>query len=125
MDRLPYWGHYKSALVMDREWARQVCDAEDRGEEHPPADVGEPERSPLHYDEMVSRLDLIADRVMGVRTAVQHSIDPSKQEPHFQPMERPVTALDKERERRAVSVLTEVERQIFGDGLLLGEIVIE
>ena len=118
LDRLPAWGHYKSALVMDEAWARYICDLEDAGEETPPG-ADDEMMSPLGYGPIVQRLDLLADRVMAVRTAVQASYSEKHEEPSFEPLPRPETALDRERERRTRSLLEEVDAQFMSQGLSL------
>lgn len=70
-----------------------------------------------HYSPVVARLDLIADRVMAVRTAVQANYTKEHQEPSFEPLDRPVTALERERERRTRNLLLELDALILGDGL--------
>jgi hypothetical protein len=73
----------------------------------------------LDYSPVVARLDLLADRVMAVRTAVLANYTKDHQEPQFEPLERPVTALDREREVRTRSLLLELDALVFGDGLAL------
>lgn len=103
---------------MDIDWANRMLDLEEQGKETPP--VGEDiEFSPLGYTDVVSRLDLIADRTMSVRTAVQASYADKHQEPHFEPMRRPATAMQRERERRARKVLLTIDAQLFGEGLAM------
>lgn len=110
---------------MDEGWARYVVDQEEKKEQMAPGTVPEitadlePILSPLDYSPVVARLDLIADRIMAVRTAVQAGYSKDHKEPRFEPMMRPVTALDMERERRARSVLAEVDDLLFGPGLSL------
>lgn len=104
---------------MDEEWARRVLDLEEEGVGTPGAE--EPPLTSLGYSEEVARLDLIADRIMSVRTAVQASYADKHQEPHFEPIKRPTTAIEKERERRARKVLVGIEAEIFGVGLPLGD----
>lgn len=118
--RLPHWGHYKAGLAMDEVWAARMLDREEAGLETPP--TGDDETSqltPLGYSDVVSRLDLIADRVFAVRTAVQASYSKDHEEPRFPPMPRPVTAMERERERRARTVLLEVDAFVMGGDALI------
>jgi len=57
---------------------------------------------------------------MAVRTAVQANYTKEHQEPTFEPLPRPETAIERERERRARTVLLEAEALILGDGLPIG-----
>lgn len=66
---------------------------------------------------MVARLDLIADRIMSVRGAVIAGI--TREEPRYEAIPRPETAIDRERERRARSVLLEVDALVMGGGLAI------
>lgn len=103
-------------MANDEEYARQVCDLEDAGQGTPPgasSSTGEPEISTLGYTMLIARLDLIADRIMGVRTAVQSSFSRDHQEPRFEPLPRPTTAYDRERERRTIDELTEIADSFF------------
>jgi hypothetical protein len=64
--------------------------------------------------------------VLGVIIAVQSSnAENANQVTPFEPMPRPLTALDQERERRERSLLMETERLIFGgivlEGIQVGE----
>jgi hypothetical protein len=86
---------------------------EEAGHELPAQDG----RTLHHYSPVVARLDLIADRVMAVRTAVQANYTKEHQEPTFEPIERPETALDRERERRARNLLLEVDALVMGEGV--------
>lgn len=105
---------------MDEEWARYICDMEDLGEQAPPGSESGPEMmSPIGYSPVVSRLNLIADRVAAVRTAVQAGYSPKHEEPKFTPMPVPETAVDRERERRARSLLNDVDALFRGEGLPL------
>lgn len=118
--RLPHWGHYKAALAMDEVWAARMLDREEAGLETPPTGDDEtPQLTPLGYSDVVSRLDLIADRVFAVRTAVQASFSKDHEEPRFPSMPRPVTAMERERERRARTVLLEVNALVMGGGALI------
>lgn len=101
---------------MDEEWARRLLDMEEEGVGTPP--TGEA-LSPLGYTDVISRLDLIADRVMAVRTAVQAGYTEKHKEPSFDPLPRPTTAIEGERERRARTVLEEAEALFFGGGLMV------
>ena len=116
---MPAWGHYKAALALNEEWARIICDREEQGLDSPPADVDSDVISPLGYSDLIARLDLIADRVMMVRTAVQSTITEKHKEPDFKPLPRPETALDRERERRTREELERLDAQIMGEGLFL------
>jgi hypothetical protein len=104
---------------MDSEWANVMLDKEEKDEEHPPLSEDDAEYSPLGYSEVVQRLDLIADRVMAVRTSVIASYADKHKEPTFEPIKRPKTAIERERERRARKVLLSVEAEVFGRGLIL------
>lgn len=73
----------------------------------------------LDYSPVVSRLDLLADRLLAVRTAVQAQYSRDHQEPNFQPMERPTTAIERERERRTRNLLLELDALVLGEGLTL------
>lgn len=122
IELLPPWGQYKTAMVMDEGWARNVLDMEEAGQGLPP--TGEIEEggapSPLYYDPVVARMELIADRVMAVRTAVQAGYADEHKEPQFEPIVRPMTAIDRERERRTRSELEVLENQLLrGEGLVL------
>lgn len=115
--RLPHWGHYKAALAMDERWASRMLDREEAGQDTPPTgEDDDPQLTPLGYSDVVQRLDLLADRVMSVRTAVQASFSKDHEEPRFPPMPRPVTAIERERERRARTVLLEVDALVMGGG---------
>lgn len=102
---------------MDDEWAARVLDMEESGESSPT--TGD-DLTPLGYSDVVSRLDLIADRVMLVRTAVQAGYTREHEEPRMEPLPRPVTALERERERRARTVLLEVDAFVLGGGMVIG-----
>lgn len=104
---------------MDEEWARYICDQEEKGEGTPPVPEDEPDLTPLGYSDVVARLDLIADRIMMVRGAVQAGYSQDHKEPSFTPLPRPVTALDRERERRLKVELEDVDALFRGEGLLL------
>lgn len=96
-----------------------MLDREEAGEELP--GQGEEEGGPplAGYSPVVARLDLIADRVMAVRTAVQSTYTKDHNEPTFEPLDRPTTALDRERERRARSLLLELDALVLGGGLVV------
>jgi hypothetical protein len=110
---------------MDEEWATLMLDMEDAGEE-PITRTTEDEEtiSPLGYTDEISRLDLIADRIMSVRTALfaVNSDDGSEQQ--FPPMKRPVTAAERLREQRTRSLITGIEAEIFGAGFSVSELQI-
>lgn len=74
----------------------------------------------LGYSPIVARLDHLADRLLAIRTAVQANYTKDHVEPQWQPLPRPTTALDRERERRARTVLEEVDALILGGGLVVG-----
>jgi hypothetical protein len=116
LDALPHYGHYKSALAMDEEWAEMMLDMEEQGE-NPITSTEPPDMTPLGYTDVIARLDLIADRVLAVRGAVFAANSDGGQEPQFTPMDRPVTAIERVRERRARSLLVGIESEIFGAGL--------
>jgi hypothetical protein len=119
VDRLPHWGHYKAALAQDEVWAEHLADLEEAGRLVRP----DPEDGPslVDYDPIVARLELIADRVLAVRTAVQANYTKNHEEPRFTPLPRPVTAMDRVQERRARTVLSEVDALVRGDGLVVGD----
>jgi hypothetical protein len=121
LEFLPPWGHYMSAIAMDADWARQALDLEAAGEGLPPTGESDEDHAatPLYYDPLVARLDLIADRVMAVRTATQAAYSQDNKEPYFDPITRPMTAMDRERERRERNALEEVNALIQGEGLFL------
>jgi hypothetical protein len=101
-----------------------VVDLEERtGQVMPGMLDGEDQIGPLGYDEVVQRLDLLADRVLGV--IIASNAENANQVTPFEPMPRPLTALDQERERRERSLLMETERLIFGgivlEGIQVGE----
>lgn len=103
---------------MDEDWARRQCDLEDEGKGVVTGSLDTvPEMTPLGYTEIASRLDLIADRVLSVRTAVQAGNSKDGKEPTFTPMRQPVTALERERERRTTGELAELDAMIRGGGL--------
>jgi hypothetical protein len=113
LDYLPSWGHYKTAMVMSDTWAARALDLEEAGYGLPPTVEDEDsEPTPLYYDPTVARLDLIADRVMSVRTAVQASFIEDHKEPSFDPIPRPVTAMDRERQRRVLNELNDLDLQL-------------
>lgn len=95
-----------------------MLDLEEKGEQPPPGGEDD-ELGPLGYSDIVSRLDLIADRVMMVRTAVQAGYTTGHEEPRFEPLPRPVTALERERDRRARTVLLEVDALVLGGGVAI------
>lgn len=106
-----------AALAEDEEWARHVLDQEEAGIVLPTPDDAAPS---LHtYSPVIARLDMLADRVLAVRTAVQASYSKDHQEPHFEPLPRPTTAIERERERRGRNLLLELEAELFGEGLAL------
>lgn len=70
------------------------------------------------YSPVISRLDLLADRVMAVRTAVQAQYTKDHVEPKFPLLDRPETAIDRVREQRAVTVLNEVDALVMGGASL-------
>ncbi len=104
-----------------------IADAEEKGEEPPPGALTDEEemRSPAGYDEVVSRLDLIADRVMAVRASVVASVHPKHKEPDWKPVPRPRTLLDIEREKRTRNVLLEIDALIMGGGLEISDLAFE
>jgi len=73
----------------------------------------------LDYSPVVARLDLLADRLLAVRTAVLAGYTRDHQEPHFEPLPRPTSAMERERERRARNLLLELEALVLGDGLVI------
>jgi hypothetical protein len=73
----------------------------------------------LDYSPVVARLDILADRMLAVRTAVQAGYSRDHQEPAFEPLPRPETAMDRVRERRTRNLLLELEAQVFGEGLAI------
>ena len=103
---------------MDEDWARYMCDLEDAGRDLPPGATQdeEPLMAPAGYTAVIGRLDLIADRVMGVRTAVQAGYHKEHKEPTYEPLPRPTTAMERERERRTIDELTEIADSFFMDG---------
>ena len=118
IERLPSWGHYKSDLAMDAEYANMILDAEERGEAHPPTGDEDEEISPLGYTDVIARLDIVADRILLARNAVVAGYAQDHKEPEFRPMTRPTTALDRERERRTRRLLLEIDAQIR-EGIVL------
>lgn len=119
LEMMPAWGRYKSALAMDHDYARRICDAEEKGEGHPPVgDDDDAEITPLDYSEVIARLDIIADRILLTRNAVVAGYAKDGKEPEFRPMTRPTTALDQERERRTRRLLEEVDA-LVREGVLL------
>lgn len=107
---------------MDEGWAKTALDLEEAGAGLPPTGeeiVRDPELSPLYYDPRVARLDLIADRVLAVRTATQAGYSKDHKEPSFEPLTRPTTALERERERRNLLILDETDRMFREVGLLV------
>jgi len=100
---------------MDEEFARQVCDRKDAGGELPPGTetVEDPPMAPAGYTAVVARLDLIADRIMSVRTAVQAGYAKENKEPSFDPLPRPTTAIERERERRTLAELSQIADSFF------------
>jgi hypothetical protein len=115
LERLPGWGHYKSELAMDEDWAAIVLDRQEAGEEV--ATAADPDHvSPLHYTPEVAYLSLIADRVLAVRSAI-FAAQSDSGEPPIPTLPRPKTALDTVRERRMITELLAIEREIFGGGL--------
>jgi hypothetical protein len=123
VDALPSWGRYKSQIVMDPEWAKMICDMEDAGKETPPtgeSSVTDDEAmSPFGYTPEVSRLDLILDRLQSLESAVMWTVQPDKQREQIQPMPRPETALDRERESRTRSLLEDLDAMFRGEGIAL------
>lgn len=105
---------------MDEGWARAVVEMEMSGRLTPPTgEAGERTFSPLGYSDVISRLDLIADRVLAVRTATQANYTKAHKEPKFDPLPRPTTAIERERERRTRTVLTEADDLLLGGGIVL------
>jgi hypothetical protein len=116
IERLPAWGQYKSDLAMDEDWATYVLDVmEKEGEALPGA---EDRITPHGYTDVIARLDLIADRVLSVRTAVQAGYTQDHEEPHFETLPRPETAVERAREDRVRNELEELDRQ-FREGIVL------
>jgi hypothetical protein len=104
--------------VDNDEWARYICDQEDKEAEHPPAEYLDPDTiSTLGYTPVVGRLDLVLDRLQALESAIIWTANPKEQRPQLHPMPRPETALDRERERRTRSLLDEVDAMLRGDGL--------
>jgi hypothetical protein len=104
---------------MDEEWAEYILDVQEKqGQDMPGISEAGPALTPLGYSEVVARLDLIADRVMGVRTAVQAGYTQNHEEPHFEPIRRPEPAVERVRELRVARELDELDRQFRG-GLFL------
>jgi hypothetical protein len=107
---------------MDEEWARIAVEMEyDELEGKPPTGEDPDEElsrpiGPLYYDPSIARLDLIADRLMAVRTAVQAGYAKDHREPAFQLLDRPETAVDRERERRNINILLETDRLFREEG---------
>lgn len=113
INRLPAWGEYKSQLAMDEEYARILLDKEEEGEETPPG--LESDRTPHGYTDIVSRLELIADRVMAVRSAIYASMDQKNhKEPEWERMPTPITAVDREREDRTRKLLYDLDSLVRG-----------
>lgn len=71
----------------------------------------------LGYSPVIARLDLLADRVLAVRTATQANYTKDHQEPSLQVLPRPISALERERERRSRSLLLELDALVLGDGM--------
>lgn len=116
LERLPSWGHYKSALAMDEEWAEMILSASDAGEDVAPA--ADPDQiSPLHYTPEIGYLALIADRLLAVRSAIFAAQSENGHEQPIEHLPRPKTAMDRARERRVIGELLEIEQHIFGGGL--------
>lgn len=99
---------------MDESWAIKILDAEEAGQAV--ADAADPELtvSPLGYTPELGYLSLIADRVALVRNAVFAANSEGGAEPHFQPLPRPVTAIERERERRTRIELLDIDRLLRG-----------
>ncbi len=82
----------------------------------PPAGItsdDEPRISPAGYTSLDARLDLIADRLMSVRTAVQAGYAKEHKEPRFKSLPRPTTAIERERERRTLDELGAIADSFF------------
>jgi len=90
-----------------------ILDLEEAGEEIP----GGSSSPSADYSPVVARLDMIADRVLAVRTAVQANYTEGHKEPNFEPIPRPETAIERERERRSLTVLGEVDALVTGGAL--------
>jgi hypothetical protein len=112
LERLPYWGHYKTALVMDEDWAKQILEREIAGEEVASA-ANPDEISPLGYTPEIAYLALIADRVDLVNNTLI-AVNSDGGAPMFSPLPRPTTLLDRMREQRTIDELLELDRQIRG-----------
>jgi hypothetical protein len=115
LERLPAWGQYKAQMAMDEEWAERILDQMEADEEVAPA--ADPNRvTPLHYTPEISYLALIADRILGVRSAVFAAQSERGEQP-IPSLPRPTTAMDVVRERRVIAELLLIEQEIFGGGL--------
>lgn len=116
LEQMGPWTRYKSALAMDEVYARRICDMEDAGMDTPAgasSGDGEPLVEPAGYTPVIARLDLILDRLMGVRTAVQAGYSKDHKEPKWTPLPRPSTAIERERERRTLDELSAIADSMF------------
>jgi len=107
-----------TALAEDEVWAAQVLDMEEAGLASAPPNASE-RPSVLHYSPVIARMDMLADRLLAVRTAVQAGYTKEHQEPEFNPLPRPETAIERERERRTRNLLLELDAVVRGDGLVV------
>jgi hypothetical protein len=115
LERLPSWGQYKAQMAMDDDWAEAIMAQREADEEVAPA--ADPDRiTPLHYTPEISYLALIADRILGVRSAVFAAQSDRGEQP-IPSLPRPKTAMDGARERRVIRELLLIEQEIFGGGL--------
>lgn len=131
IDKLPSWGYYKTELAMDPEFAKHLVDEEEKAEEkrleefkaavargeYPPAVDDDEGITPLGYDPVIARLDMIADREMMIWAAVVAQYTQDHKPPNWQEMPTPTTAVDKERENRVKNELNALHRLLMGEGL--------
>jgi hypothetical protein len=117
VERLPSWGHYKSELARDEDWAEAILAQMEAGEDIAPA--ADPNQiTQLNYTPEVGFLSVIADRLLLLRSAVYAAAGGGQEEP-INLLPRPKSALETAREQRVIDELLDIERQIFGGGLAM------
>jgi hypothetical protein len=113
LERLPNWGHYKTAMVMDEAWAQRVLELEKAGQEVAPA-ADPNQMTPLGYTPELAYLAIIADRLEAVRNVIIAVNTEDGNMPPVTPLPRPTTTLDRLREQSVIDELLDIDRQIRG-----------
>lgn len=96
---------------MDMEYAREIVRREAAGVPQP---VSEAQLTPLRYGPVEQRLDLVANLLMYIRSAVQAGYTTGHKEPKVRPLPTPKTALEIARQEAEFSELRALSDWITG-----------